>query len=73
MFTLCVAVSHSQITRLYSRFHSLDKGENGALRYYAHTVNTQPELCNTVPTFDLTEEPEIAEESVSAACSGLSL
>ncbi|GAA6066840.1 calcineurin B homologous protein 1 [Tachysurus ichikawai] len=23
--------SHSQITRLYSRFHSLDKGENGAL------------------------------------------
>ncbi|KTF82183.1 hypothetical protein cypCar_00036082, partial [Cyprinus carpio] len=24
-------VSHSQITRLYSRFHSLDKGENGAL------------------------------------------
>nr|AAQ97760.1 calcium binding protein P22 [Danio rerio] len=23
--------SHSQITRLYSRFHSLDKGENGGL------------------------------------------
>lgn len=27
------AVSHSQITRLYSRFTSLDKGENGTLRW----------------------------------------
>ncbi|KAA0718294.1 Calcineurin B -like proteinous protein 1 [Triplophysa tibetana] len=56
--------SHSQITRLYSRFHSLDKGENGALRYHICTVNTQPELCNTAPAFDLAEEPDIAEESV---------
>uniref|UniRef100_A0A671KE34 Calcineurin-like EF-hand protein 1 n=1 Tax=Sinocyclocheilus anshuiensis TaxID=1608454 RepID=A0A671KE34_9TELE len=31
LLCLCVPVSHSQITRLYSRFHSLDKGENGAL------------------------------------------
>lgn len=30
---LVIAVSHSQITRLYSRFTSLDKGENGTLRY----------------------------------------
>ncbi|XP_075610592.1 calcineurin B homologous protein 1 isoform X3 [Balearica regulorum gibbericeps] len=28
---LVVTVSHSQITRLYSRFTSLDKGENGTL------------------------------------------
>uniref|UniRef100_A0A3P9LPA2 Calcineurin-like EF-hand protein 1 n=1 Tax=Oryzias latipes TaxID=8090 RepID=A0A3P9LPA2_ORYLA len=28
---LLPAVSHSQITRLYSRFTSLDKGENGTL------------------------------------------
>lgn len=27
----CLLVSHSQITRLYSRFTSLDKGENGTL------------------------------------------
>lgn len=27
----CPSVSHSQITRLYSRFTSLDKGENGTL------------------------------------------
>lgn len=27
------SVSHSQITRLYSRFTSLDKGENGTLRW----------------------------------------
>lgn len=32
IFGVFPAVSHSQITRLYSRFTSLDKGENGTLR-----------------------------------------
>lgn len=31
-FGILPTVSHSQITRLYSRFTSLDKGENGTLR-----------------------------------------
>lgn len=32
IFFFLSSVSHSQITRLYSRFTSLDKGENGTLR-----------------------------------------
>lgn len=32
IFAVFHTVSHSQITRLYSRFTSLDKGENGTLR-----------------------------------------
>ncbi|KAG9336757.1 hypothetical protein JZ751_003105 [Albula glossodonta] len=31
LYVFIPAVSHSQITRLYSRFTSLDKGENGTL------------------------------------------
>ncbi|NXF33752.1 CHP1 protein, partial [Nyctibius bracteatus] len=32
------SVSHSQITRLYSRFTSLDKGENGTLRWVSSRI-----------------------------------
>uniref|UniRef100_A0A4W5MD69 Uncharacterized protein n=1 Tax=Hucho hucho TaxID=62062 RepID=A0A4W5MD69_9TELE len=34
--------SHSQITRLYSRFTSLDKGENGTLRYRQQPHHAMP-------------------------------
>lgn len=33
LLSIFFLVSHSQITRLYSRFTSLDKGENGTLRW----------------------------------------